>query len=136
MNAEQKRAWLGVATMVACVVGYLVLLPFFGPLVATGAFGLYGINGFAGLIGRGEQVDERDKNIVRRATLGGAMASYLAFIIGCMGTWFVVFAFRREDQVWVHALGTITMFGGIVFFFTRSVAVLVLYGRHVEADDA
>ena len=136
MNAEQKRAWLGVATMTACVVGYLVLLPFFGPVVATAAFAFYGINGFSGLIGRGEAVDERDKNIARRATLGGAMASYLAFIIGCMGTWFVVFAFQRQEQVWVHMLPTITMLGGIVFFFTRSVAILALYGRHVEADNA
>ncbi len=136
MNAEQKRAWLGVATMTACVVGYFVLLPLFGPVVALAAFAFYGINGFAGFIGRGEQVDERDKNIARRATLAGAMASYMAFIIGCMGTWFVVFAFRGEEQVWVHALGTITMLGGIVFFFTRSVAILVLYGRHMEADNA
>jgi len=136
MNAEQKRAWLGVATMTACIVGYLVLLPFFGPMVATGAFSIYGINGFAGLIGRKEHPDERDKAIARHATLAGAMASYLAFIIGCMGTWFVVFAFRRQEQVWVHALGTITMFGAIVFFFTRSVAILVFYGRHMEADNA
>ncbi|HUT59302.1 MAG TPA: hypothetical protein VNA25_15745 [Phycisphaerae bacterium] len=136
MNAEQKRAWLGVVTMSACVVGYFVLLPLFGPIVATAAFAFYGINGFAGLIGRKEKPDERDKNIARRATLAGAMASYLAFIIGCMGTWFVVFAFKREEQVWVHVLGTITMLGAIVFFFTRSVAILVLYGRHVEADNA
>jgi hypothetical protein len=135
MNAEQKRAWLGVVTMSACVLGYFVLLPLFGPVVATAAFAFYGINGFAGLIGRHEEVDERDKNIARRATLAGAMASYLAFIIGCMGTWFVVFAFQRQEQVWVHVLGTITMLGGIVFFFTRSIAILVLYGRHVEADN-
>lgn len=136
MNAEQKRAWLGVVTMTACVVGYFVLFPFFGPIVATAAFAFYGINGFAGFIGRGEQVDERDKNIARRGTLGGAMASYMAFIIGCMGTWFVVFLFQHEEQVRVHVLPMITMFGAIVFFFTRSVAILVLYGRHVEADNA
>ena len=135
MNAEQKRAWLAVATMAVCVVGYLVLFPLLGPVVATAAFAFYGVNGFAGFIGRGERIDERDKNIARRATLAGAMASYSAFIIGCMGTWFVVFTLQREEQVWVHVLGTITMLGGIVFFFTRSVAILVLYGRHVEAED-
>lgn len=136
MNAEQKRAWLGVATMIACVVSYFVLLPFFGPVVATAAFAIYGINGFAGLIGRGEQADERDGHIALRATLAGAMASYAAFIIGCMGTWTVVFAFHRQEQVWVHALGMITQLGAIVFFFTRSVAILVLYGRHTEVDHA
>lgn len=135
MNSEQKQAWLGVATMVACVTGYLVLLPLFGPVVAVAAFAFYGINGFAGFIGSREQVDERDKNIARRATLAGAMASYMAFILGCMGTWFVVFAFQRQEQVWVHVLGMITMLGAIVFFFTRSVAILVFYGRYVEADN-
>ena len=135
MNAEQKRAWLAVATITACGVSYLVLLPFFGPAVATAAFAFYLINGFAGFIGRGEQVDERDKNIARRATLAGGMASYMAFITGCMGTWSVVFAFQGQEQVSVHVLGMITCLGGTVFFFTRSVAILVLYGRHVEADN-
>ncbi len=136
MNAEQKRAWLAVATMTACVVGFLLLLPFFGPVVATAAFAFYGINGFAPFIGRKERFDERDKSIGRRATLGGAMASYSAFIIGCMGTWIVVSMFQREEQVRVHVLPMITMLGGIVFFFTRSVPILVLYGRHAEAENA
>jgi hypothetical protein len=136
MNAEQKRAWLGVATMSACVLGYFVLLPFFGPGVAFAAFGFYGINGFAVFIGRKERADERDRSIARRATLGGAMASYMVFILGCMGTWFVVFRWQGRDMVDVHILPMITIMGGIVFFFTRSVAILVLYGRHVEADNA
>ncbi len=136
MNAEQKRAWLGVATMAACVVGYLVLLPFFGPVIAYAAFAFYGLTGFAGFIGRGEKMDERDRNIQRRAASAGFKASYLTFIIGCMGTWFVVFAFQREEQVWVHILGLITMFCGVVLFFVQSVATLVLYGHHVEADNA
>jgi hypothetical protein len=136
MNAEQKRAWLGVATMLVCVAGYLVSLPHFGPVRAVSAFGLYGIVGFGAFIGRRERTDERDKNIARRATLHGAMASYGAFIIGCMGTWFVVNAFQRQEQVSVQVLAAITGLGGIVFFFTRSVAILVLYGRHIEGDNA
>jgi hypothetical protein len=136
MNAEQKRAWLGVATMSASVVGFLVLLPFFGPGVASSAFGFYGISGFGVFIGRGEPVDERDRNIASRANLAGGMFSYLAFVIGCMGTWFVVYLFGHANQVSVHILPGITMLGAIAFFFTRSVVVLVLYGRHVEADNA
>ena len=136
MNAEQKRAWLGVVTMIACVVGYFVLLPFFGPIVATAAFAFFAINGFAGSIGKGEKTDERDKSIARRATLGGAMASYLVFIAGCMGTWIVVSLFQHEEQVSVHVLPKITMFGFIAFYFIRSVVILILYNRHVEADDA
>lgn len=135
MNAEQKRAWVGVVVGIVCLVGYLVLLPFFGPMVAFAVLGLFGITGFTGLIGRGEKADERDKSIARRATLGGAMASYLAFITGCMGTWFVVFMFQGNGRVSVHVLPVITMLGFVVFYFVRSVVVLVLYGRHVEADN-
>ena len=136
MNAEQKRAWLGVVTGIACVVGYVALIPFLGPVAATGAFGLYGLNGIAPLIGRKQRADERDRSIERRATLGGAMASYMAFIFGCMGTWFVAFAWLGKEQISVHLLWTITLLGWIVFYTVRSVVVLVLYGRHVEADNA
>jgi hypothetical protein len=117
-------------------VGDLVLRPLFGPVVATAAFAFYGINGFAGLIGRKERPDERDKAIARRATLAGAMMSYLAFILGCMGVWVFAWHVQGKDLVSAHLLPSITMFGAIVFFFTRSVAILVLYGRHVEADNA
>ena len=136
MNAEQKRAWLGVVTMAACLVGYFALLPFFGPVVAGAAFGFYGINGFGAFIGRRERTDERDKTIARRATLAGAMLSYLAFILGCMGVWMFVWHVKGEELVSAIVLPSITVFGGIVFFFARSVAILVLYGRRVEADNA
>ena len=136
MNAEQKRAWLGVVTMTACAVGYFVLLPFLGPWPATAAFGFYGINGFAVFIGRKERADERDKSIARRATLAGAMMSYLFFVLGCMGAWAFVWHVHGKELVSVHVLPTITILGGIVFFFARSMAILVLYSRHVEADHA
>ena len=134
MNAEQKRAWLGVVTITGSIVGYFVLLPFLGP-GAAGVFGFLGLNGFGVFIGRGEKADERDKNIARRATLGGFAASYGAFFIGCMGTWLVVFVFQHKEQILVHTIMRILMFGFIAFIFVRSVAILVLYNRHVEAGD-
>ena len=136
MNGEQKRAWLGLVSGIACAVGYAALVPFLGPMAATSAFALYGINGFAPLIGRKDKGDERDKSIARRATLGGAMASYMTFILGCMGTWFIAFAWLAREQVSVHLMPTITILGLIVFYTVRSAAVLVMYGRHVEADHA
>lgn len=136
MNAEQKRAWMGVGCMAASLAGFASLVPFAGVWPATAAFALFAVNGFAPLIGRGETTDERDRSIARRATLGGAMASYVAFVIGCMSTWFVAFAWQGRDQVPVHLLGTITVLGLVVFYFVRSLAVLVLYGRHAEADGA
>lgn len=136
MNAEQKRAWLAVGTGIACLIGYLALLPFLGPRVAFAAFGLFGINGFAPLIGRREKMDERDASIARRATLAGGMASYLAFVLGCMAVWFVAFAWHRQEQVSVHLFPTITIAGAVVFYFFRGLTMLALYRRHMEADHA
>ena len=135
MNAEQKCAWLGVISLTACIVCYLVLLLFFGPKGAFASFAIFSVNGFAPLIGRKEKPDERDLAIARRATLGGFTMSYLVFILGCMGTWIVVNRFGGEEYVSAHVLPKITILGGIVCYFTRSVAILVLYGRAVEADD-
>jgi hypothetical protein len=136
MNAEQKRAWFGVVIGITCLGGFLILLPFFGPYVAFSAFGFFGFYGFTPFIRRSEHEDERDKAICRRATLIGAMVSYEAFVIGCMGTWGVVYGWHRHSQVSVHALGIITFIGGILLIFSRSVAILVLYGRKTEADNA
>ena len=138
MNAEQKRAWFWIGSGIACVVGYIALVPFVGPLLATAALGVGVINCFAFLIFPGwkEKPDERDKTISRNATLVGGMASYVAFVLGCMGVWFAAFAWQGLRMVSVHTLGAITAFGADVFFFARSLAVLRLYGRHVESDHA
>ncbi len=135
MNAEQKRAWLAVVTATLCILLYIIFYLIFGPKGAFSAFAIFGVNGFAGFIGRGEQADERDNNIARQATSAGAIMSYLAFVLGCMGTWVVVYAFQQQEQVRVHILPMITISCGIIFYFTRSVAILWLYGRHVEASN-
>jgi len=64
------------------------------------------------------------------------MTSYAAFVLGCMGVWFVAFAGQRQEQVSVQWFAAITAVGGIVFYLTHSIAILVLYGRHAEAGDA
>ena|GEM_PF-3115352 len=117
------------------MVLFAVLTAFFGATVATSAFALFAVNGFGGLIGRGEKVDERDKSIARRATLGGAMASYLTFVLALMGVWAVVFLLHGDSQVSVHVLPNIVFLGFIVLWTVRAVAILVYYRRHVEADN-
>ena len=136
MSAEQKRAWFVVALTVVCAAGYLVLLPLIGPMAAMGIFGLFGLSGLTPLIGRKEKADERDRSIGRQASIIGAIVSYETFVFGCMGSWTVVYVFQGSEQVSVHLLGLITFIGGIALFFARSVAILVLYGRHVEDDNA
>ena len=75
-----------------------------------------------------------DVAINRRAALHGFVASYLAFYLCCFGTWIVVFAIKGEDLVSVHFVAQFVIVGMIVAFTVRSIAILVLYGRHVEAD--
>ncbi len=52
------------------------------------------------------------------------------------GYWSVAFAWLGREQIPVHLLGTITAMGVIVLYFVRSVTVLVLYGSHLEPEDA
>ena len=92
--------------------------------------------GYGKMYGAKETSDERDLAIARLATLGGFTMSYLAFIFGCMGTWIVVNQFGGQEYVSAYVLPKITLIGGFVCYFTRSVAILVLYGRAVEAHDA
>ena len=136
MNAEQKRAWLGVGSGIACLISFLILVPFVGPHRATAALAFLAVNGFVPLIRRRDKLDERDMSISNHATLAGGMASYTVFVLGCMGVWFVAFAWQGQTQVSVHLMGIITAVGGAVFYFVRGVAVLIFYGRHEETDHA
>lgn len=136
MNAEQKQAWLAVITGIICILGYAALVPFVGFGPATAVMAIYAINGLTPLIWKPGNHDERDIAILQRATLAGGIASYMAFIIGTMGIWAIVFAWHRQNLVSVHALPTLAIFGMIVLFFVRSIVVLVLYGKHVEGGDA
>jgi len=135
MNAEQKRAWFTLSLLAATCVGFVSLGLLFGFRVAWAACGVMGLGGLTPLIGRWEKPDERDVSIARLATLAGGMASYLAFIAGCMGVWCVQFAWYGRNEVSVHTLGLITGLGGMAFFTARSLAILLLYGRHVEAGN-
>jgi hypothetical protein len=135
MNAEQKRAWIIMVVVTSSLIAYVTLLPSLGT-GAAGAFGLCGLLGFLPLIGRKDRADERDRSIARRGTLAGGMASYTAFLAGCMGTWWVAYAWHGRDEVSVHIMGLITCIGMITLFTVRSIVILVLYARHVEADNA
>jgi hypothetical protein len=134
MNGSQKRAWFILTVFgLACIV-FVVWNLILGSRGAWGAFGTFGLAGFAALIGRHEKQDERDIAINHRAALAAGMASYIAFVFGCMSVWFVAFAWHGWEQVSVQWFAGITAFGAIVLFLTHSIAILLLYRRHVEAD--
>ena len=134
MNAQQKRAWFTVAMAFLACLAYLILGLAVNFQVAPAGWAIFGLVGFTGLKGRGEKWDERDIAINRRAALAGFAASYLAFYLCCFGTWIAVYAVKGEDLVSVHTVAEFSIVGMIVAFTVRSITILVLYGRHVEAD--
>jgi hypothetical protein len=136
MNSRQKQAWLALAAVTASVIGFFSLVPYCGwvraPIIAL-AF--TAITWVAPWIWRQEKPDERDKSIIRSAMLAGFRASYVAFVLGCMGAWSIAFGLGYE-QTPVEIPVIILVLGYEVFLVGNYSAVLVLYGRHVEADNA
>ena len=133
MTAEQKRAWfvLGVFAM-TCIAftGWALTL---GVASAWGATGIFGLAALAVLIRRRQEPDERDMTISRHAALAAGLASYVVFVLGNMGAWFVAFAWHGRELVSVQWFAAITVAGAIVFFLSHSLAILYFYSHHVEA---
>jgi hypothetical protein len=83
-------------------------------------------------------MDKRDRLIVEKATLAGAMLSYMVFVLACMITWFVrMFGGDQtisfgERTISIHVLPFIVGCGGITFVVVRAVITLVLYGKGVS----
>ena len=73
MSPEQKSSIFALAVCLITAAIYVVLLPFFGLVASTGAFGLLGLLGFQRLFYRKRRgsaevlLDERDVGIARRS---------------------------------------------------------------------
>ena len=135
MSTQQKQAWFILAAFGLACIAYLVAALLVGLAQALPAFGLFGLGGFAALIGRGGKPDERDRAINRRAAIAGFGASYAVYLFGCMGTW-AVNRWQHEAQVPVDFLPGLALIAMGAAFLARSLAIVVLYGRRVEADHA
>ena len=142
MNREQKMSWLVIWTFAAGLAIFAVLALVTGQVwPSLGGFGIVGVSGLGPIIFRkpkGDvvEVDERDKAICRKATLGGAMISYGTFILVCMATW-KVYRWQGREVISIHALPLIVFAGGTAMYLARSITLLVLYGRedrHAEKD--
>ncbi|MCL2329805.1 MAG: hypothetical protein FWC56_00715 [Phycisphaerae bacterium] len=136
MNAQQKQAWLVVIVVIVSLVGYLLLLPFVGPKAAGPVFGLLGFAGLGPRIFRRKPIDERDRSIHKEAALVAAGVSYGIFVLGCIGVWLIAFGWLRQEQIAVHLLMLIFVFGAIALVFVHSVTLLILYARHSGGEDA
>jgi len=134
MVPEQKRAWFTLAVIALVAAVFAALVPALGVKPAAAAFGLSGLLGLTPLLFRKQRdpsevaLDERDMDILRKATLLGGMSSYLAFVIACMTVWFVRMI-QGDKALSIHVLPVIVCCGGIVLLLVRAIATLVLYGR-------
>ena len=140
MLPEQKRAWftLGAFGLTAVAFGALALTV--GVAVAPAGFALFGLTGLTPLLFRKKadvrevDVDERDKMIAQKATLGAGIASFEAAVLLCMGAWFA-YMLQGKEAISIHILPMVVFVTSIVLWTTRAIVVVVMYGRepnHVQ----
>ena len=128
-------AWVMVGAFGAGLVLFLVLIPVLGISPALGGFGLTGLGGLGPLVFRKKRKrdvvpsDERDKMLGQKATLAGALISSETLILACMISWGIYYIGQGKELISVHALPRIVVGGGITFFVSRAIALLILYGR-------
>ncbi len=134
MNTEQKTAWFMLILIPVVCVGFFILSSLGGWRVGCAAFGLLGLIGLIPVIRRRRLIlsqipaDERDRQISRKSSLVGGIASYLAFVIGLMSIWGISMN-AGSTTVTIHLLPLMVFCGCMVFYAARSIALLTLYNR-------
>ncbi len=154
MHPQQRHArfnlMVAACAAIQAALSYAVLFPLCGPKAATAAFGFFGICGLWGFGGRFYRkakdsaavvMDERDKDIHRRATVIAWAVDWLYWGLICMGPWFVVVLgmgldAAQEPMIPVFWLPMAYMVTAIVHMSVWSIAVLVLYGRGADGHGA
>lgn len=135
MNAMEKVAWTELLVAVSAVVAATLLFPWFGTR-ASGAFGLLGLLVLSVFFvrGRGNRVliDERDREIERRATR-----------VGVGTAWMVLFTALIAATLWAsysqaHAVSTALLNWLIwiqfaVCYGVKGLAAVLMYRRQHAA---
>lgn len=132
MNTEQKVAWFTIVVCSLTLMSFVTLHTLYGSPGAYAAFSLMALTGFNPILFRKHKedqrtsLDERDRIILRKASVAGGMLSYAIFVLVSMGAWFVQFS-RGRHEVEISILPFIVFCGGITLFLTRSITLIVLY---------
>lgn len=130
MNTDLKSAWFSaVIVSLAAILSLVVGLTCGWPVGFT-PLALLGVLGFAPFLFRPKDgtwdCDERDLDVMRKASLVAGSSSYLAFVLGCMGIW-AVHHFNGQTVVSIHFLPGVVAFGWIVFALVRSIFIISQY---------
>lgn len=136
MKRIQKIAWTFVIVISTAVIlstiAVIILYMRFGMPRAKAGLGFLGIVGFSGLAPLffkkdpgAVEIDERDREISRRAALAGFAAAYLLVGLSCMVP-FTIYGY--DKMVSITWLPMIFAAAGLSHFFAYSVAILIQYG--------
>jgi uncharacterized membrane protein len=135
MNAMQKVAWTELIVSVAAVVVVSLLFPFIGSR-ATGAFAILGLVALGALFlrRRGDRVvvDERDRQIERRATSIAVNTTWLSLVAA------LAVANLWSNYVEIHAVSSgflnwLIWIQFAVCYGIKGLAGVVLYQRQEHA---
>lgn len=132
INTEEKAAWFTIVVCTLSLIGFAILYSLYGSPVAFAAFSVLGFTGFTPILFRSRKgdprtsIDERDRLIIRKATVAGGMSSYVIFVLVSMGVWFVQFS-QGNREIEISILPFVVLCGGVTLFLTRSIALIVLY---------
>jgi hypothetical protein len=130
VSVTQRFAWYNLAVVTVSAVTVAALVPWLGPIRATGGFGFLGFLGLSPIFfrrKRGECVfDERDQQIWQRAVAVGYATFWVGFVAVCTGA--SVF-YGSGDTIPIFVLQWAVWGGLTIIMAVMSVAILVQYGR-------
>ena len=134
MLREQKQAWCVLGLFAAAFAISTLLILLVSVKLAPLGFAVFVLGFFIPFVGRKKRgspkvdMDERDKMIAQRATLGGAMLSMTVFMLACLSTSYI-YKHQGRESISIEALSLILHAGVMTFWIARSITVVVLYGR-------
>lgn len=135
MNAMEKMAWTEAVVSAAAVATVTALTPWLGPR-AAGGFGLLGLVALGGLFvrRRGDRVvvDERDREIERRAATIGVQAAWMNLFMSLIVA--TLWAnYSHADAVSTGLLNWLIWVQFAICYGVKGFIAVVLYRRQARA---
>jgi hypothetical protein len=148
MTISQKTAWAQLGIFGALVISWAILFIVNGTifywqdntmqmtfywLCAAGYAPLIIINVTTGILKsrRKEIADERDKGILRKASLWATGVSY-SVVVALLLALAITYLNGDSETIPVHFPIFIVLAGGVTLTLTQAIAALLLYGRKVN----
>jgi hypothetical protein len=148
MSISQKTAWAQLVIFGALVIGWLVLFLTNGTIfywqdnsmkmtfywLSAAAFAaLVAMNAVASLLRNRKKAiaDERDKAILRKASLWATGASYTV-VVALLLVLAITYMNSGSDTIPVNFPLFIVLIGGVTLLLTQAITALIMYGRKVN----